>query len=118
MERSSADWDYGLFGVNYIHPELLKNGNWKSTEIVKTFYHKGNPIVVLLKRKDYSDFKGIKELESGNLENAKTLIEDAVKSDPNNIWLWAQLAKISIKENDFESFIGYLQQGRNIYAGI
>lgn len=116
FERSSADWDYALFGVNYIPPEILKNGKWQSTEIINTFYHKGNPIVVLMKRKDKSDFKGINELETGNLEMAKNNLIRAVNSDQNNVWLWAQLAKISIKENDCESFIGYLQQGRKIYT--
>ena len=116
FERSSTYWDYGLFGVNYIPPELLKSGNWKSTEIIKIFYHKRNPIVVLLKRNNKLDFSGIKELESGNLETAKDYLANAVNNDPNNLWLWVQLAKISIKENDFESFIGYLQQGRKIYA--
>ncbi len=33
----------------------------------------------------------------------------------NNIWLWVQLAKISLKEGDFESFNRYLQSGREIY---
>lgn len=115
LERSSADWDYALFGVNYIHPTLLKNGKWKSTEIIKTFYHKGNPIVVLLKRNDKNDLEGINKLTSEDFTEAKLLLEKSLGSDPNNVWLIAQLAKISLKENDFKSFIRYLQNGREIY---
>ncbi len=115
LERSSAEWDYGLFGVNYIHPLLLKSGKWKSSEIVKTFYHCGNPIAVLLKRKGKNDLAGINKIELGAFDEAKNLLETAVADDPNNVWLYVQLAKISLKENDFESFIGYLQSGREIY---
>lgn len=115
FERSSVDWDYALFGVNYIQPELLKNEKWKSAEIIKTFFHLGNPVVVLLKRKDKSDFYGISEIEKGNVEKGVLLLETALKADPNNMWLYAQLAKKSLNENDFESFIRYLQGGREIY---
>jgi tetratricopeptide (TPR) repeat protein len=115
LERSSVDWDYGLFGVNYIHPELLKNGKWQSAEIVKTFYHAGNPIVVLLKRKDKIDYQGIKMSESGELDEAQVLLQEAIQADPNNVWLFLHKAKNSFKHSDFKSFNRYLQQGREIY---
>jgi len=115
LERSSVDWDYGLFGVNYIHPELLKNGKWQSTEVIKTFYHAGNPVVVLLKRKDKFDFQGISNSELGKFDEATVLLEKAIESDPNNVWIFLQMAKNSLKQNDFESFNRYLQKGREIY---
>jgi hypothetical protein len=46
LERSSADWDYGIFGLNYLHPYLLKNNYWQTTETIRTFYHKGNPVAI------------------------------------------------------------------------
>jgi tetratricopeptide (TPR) repeat protein len=115
LERSSVDWDYGLFGVNYIHPELLKNGKWQSAEVLETFYHKGNPVVVLLKRKDKQDFSGISKSELGKFDEANVLLEKALQSDVNNVWLILQLAKNALKQNDFESFNRYLQKGREIY---
>jgi tetratricopeptide (TPR) repeat protein len=115
LERSSIDWDYGLFGVNYIHPELLKNGKWQSTEIIKTFFHSGNPVVVLLKRKDKMDYEGIMKSELGELYEAQLLLDKAIESDSNNVWLFLQMAKNSLKQNDFESFNRYLQKGREIY---
>lgn len=115
LERSSEDWDYGLFGVNYIHPELLKNGNWQSAETIKTFYHGGNPVVVLMKRKNKFDLFGIQKLDAGEFYEAQSLLEKAIDSDENNVWLFSQLAKISLKQNDFESFNRYLQNGRAVY---
>lgn len=116
LERSSADWDYGLFGINYIHPELLENGKWFSIQTEKIFFHRGNPIVVLLKRVDKSAYAGLELIKKGETEQGKALVESALHRDKNNVWLYAQLAKISLKDNDFESFERYLQQGREIYA--
>lgn len=115
LERSSVDWDYGLFGVDYIHPTLLKNGKWQSTEIIKTFYHSGNPIVVLLKRKDKKDFEGIVKSNKAEYEEAKILLESSINSDENNVWLYLQMAKNSLKQGDFETFNRYLQKGRAVY---
>lgn len=115
LERSSMDWDYGIFGINYIHPEMLKNGKWFSTQTQKVFFHKGNPIAVLLKRTQKSDFNGLKLMEKGEIDQAKTLLINAIKTDTNNVWIYSQLAKIALKEKDFNSFSLYLQKGREIY---
>jgi len=115
LERSTVDWDYGLFGVDYIHPYLLKNGKWKSSEIIKTFFHAGNPIVVLLKRKDKKDFQGIIKSDNEEYDEAQILLESAIKSDENNVWLVLQMAKNSLKQSDFETFNRYLQKGRAVY---
>ncbi len=81
LERSNKDWDYGLFGLNYIPPEMLKNGKWKPAGVEKVFYHKGNPFVVLVKRSDKSDFLGISDIKNNQLEEAKILLDKAVAAD-------------------------------------
>ncbi len=116
LERSSKDWDFGLFGVNYIPPDMLKNNNWQSAETIQTFYHKGNPIAVILKRKDKNDFKGISAAEGGNWEEAKIFLKKAVQNEPDNIWLFVNLAKISLVQNDEVNFNRYIKSGREIYA--
>jgi len=115
IERSSADWDYGLFGVNYIHPFQLQNATWQSSQIIKTFYHRGNPIAVLLKRSDKNDFKGISEIENGNIEKGEVLIRKAIKSDPKNVWLFVHLAKVCLAKNELEEFDSILERGLKIH---
>ena len=115
LERSSTDWDYGLFGINYIHPYQLKNNTWQSTEIVRTYYHKGNPIVVLLKRKDKNDFEGISLIDRGEVDKGRKLLENALANDPNNVWLDVYLAKASLLQNDEQSFKFYIQKGKSIH---
>src|SRR5690606_7262381 len=89
---------------------------WKPIGIEKIYNHKGNPLVVLIKRTDKSDYLGIKNIEDNNLDDAKILLENAIIADPNNIWLYAQLSKILLKGGNFDSFIRYLQKGRDIYS--
>ena len=115
LERSSADWDYGLFGVNYIHPFQLKNATWQSSQIIKTFYHRGNPIAVLLKRSDKNDFEGISEIEKGNTEKGELLIRKAIKSDPKNVWLFVYLAKVCLANNNYDEFDSILKKGFEIH---
>ena len=114
IERSSADWDYGLFGINYIHPYQLKNNTWQSTEIIKTYYQKGNPIVVLLKRKNKNDFKGIHFIENGNFEEGKHLLKDALAKDAHNVWLDIYLAKVSLFEKNDEDFWYYIKKAKKV----
>jgi len=115
MERSSDDWDYGLFGVNYIHPHLLKNNLWQPAETIKTFYHRGNPVAVLVKRTDKSDFYGITEINQLNLQKAIILLERALENDPNNVWLHANLAKAKLKNGDKTGFFDILLKGKEIH---
>ncbi|MCG6187434.1 tetratricopeptide repeat protein [Maribellus maritimus] len=115
LERSSYNWDYGIFGINYIHPYLLKNDKWQSTTALKTFYHKGNPIAVLLIRKSKDDYYGIAELEKGNYVEAEHELIRSLDEDPQNVWLMVQLAKIYLLKGDWENFNKYVQKGREIY---
>ncbi len=54
-------------------------------------------------------------LNSGLLEEEKYLLDSAITGNKNNVWLLAQLANISLKQNDFKSFNRYLQSGKEIY---
>jgi len=115
LERSSVDWDYGVFGVNYIHPFQLKNKTWQSSQIIKTFYHQGNPVAVLLKRSDKNDFNGISKLNGGNYQKGKLLVEQALEADPKNIWLFVHLMKKCIKTKEFDKFEEYFEVGLNLH---
>ena len=115
LERSSANWDYALFGVNYIHPYQLKNNTWQSADIIKTFYQQKKPVAVLLKRRTKNDYKGIVEVDNGNYKQADKLLKEAVKDNPYNVWLFVYLAKICFGENDFSAFEKYLKEGLELH---
>ncbi len=114
-ERSSFDWDYGIFGINYLHPHLLKNDRWQPAEAIKTYYHKGNPIAILVKRKTKNDYLGISEINAGNLEDGISFLKFALKKDTNNVWLHVQLAKAWLNIGDLAEFQYHINQGKEIH---
>ncbi len=115
LERSSYDWDYAVLGVNYIHPFLLKNELWKPEGTIKTFYQRGNPVAVLVKRTNKNDFHGIAEIKSGNLKEGKALLEKAVEKQPRNVWLYVHLARAELNEGNVAAFEYYVGKGKEIH---
>ncbi len=115
LERSSCDWDIGVFGINYIHPHLLKNDHWKPAETIKTYYHKGNPVAVLVKRTDKSGFYGISEIKTGNLKAGIALLEKRIEKDPENVWLYVYMGKAMLALGEKARFEHYLEQGKKIH---
>ncbi|WP_347839138.1 hypothetical protein [uncultured Draconibacterium sp.] len=115
LERSSVDWDYALFGVNYIHPYLLKNDTWQSTQIVKTFYHKGNPLAVVIKRNTKNDLRAIELLKTRKWEEAEILMKKELATDPNNIWMFVNLANLKLANGAYGEVRELLRKGRTIH---
>ncbi|WP_346862445.1 phospholipid carrier-dependent glycosyltransferase [uncultured Draconibacterium sp.] len=115
LERSSADWDYGLFGVNYIHPWQLKNNTWQSSKIIKTFYHKGNPLAVLIKRENKNDLAGIEQIKKWNWAEGEKILKNELQTDPNNVWLYVNLANVKLAEKKYAEFDALLNKGRAIH---
>ena len=115
MERSSYDWDYGLFGINYIHPHLLKNDLWQPAGTLKTFYHRGNPVAVLVKRENKSDFYGISQIKKLNLKSGSALLEMALENEPYNVWLHVHLARAKLAEGKKSEFESVIKKGKEIH---
>ena len=115
LERSSADWDYAIFGINYIHPYLLKNNLWQPANILKTYFHKGNPVAVLIERTDKTDFEGISEIKLGNLQKGIKLLESALEKEPENVWLFVNLLQAKLSSGDLSDFSKLLDEGKKIH---
>lgn len=115
LERSSADWDYAVLGIDYIHPFLLKNNLWQPENILKTYYHKGNPVAALIERKNKADFEGISAIKTGNFAKGIELIESALKNDQKNVWLFVNLLQAKLTLNDLSDFPEILKRGKAIH---
>lgn len=115
LERSSKYWDYALFGINYIHPWQLKNNTWQSTQTDSLFYHKGNPLVIFIKRENFNGYAGIQALERGELEQAEKLINEAIELEPNNVWLFVNLANLKLVQQKYKEVESIIKIGRTIH---
>jgi hypothetical protein len=115
LERSSADWDYGIFGINYIHPYQLKNNTWQPASVENTFYHRGNPLVMIIKRNNRDAYDGIWALKHREYEKAKELLHKALKTDSNNVWLFVNLANLNLAQHNYTDFDANIKQARAIH---
>jgi len=99
--RSEKAWEYGIFGVNYIHPCQLNNDLWKPANIIKVFKDGyDNPLVVIVKRRNNNDFLGVQYAINGDCNRAVDLLEETVGNDPNNFVLFEYLAECYYKRGD------------------
>lgn len=114
LERSSYNWDYGIFGLNYMEPEFLKRSKWKEADVIKTFYHLGNPVAIIIKRSDKNDFFGISEIKNGNLHSGIKMLEKSLATHKNNVWLHVHLALAMYNLGDKEAFLFHLAGGKEI----
>lgn len=99
--RSTLRWDYGIFGINYIHPDQLKQNLWEATGTLNTVRDSyGVPLAVIIKRKSLNDFEGIQQARLGNYNQAEKILSRAIAGDPNNFVLYEYKAACLYNSGD------------------
>ena len=84
-ERGYSDWDYAIFAVTGINPELLRNS--RAFPPKNTAYRinvDGVPICIVLKREDRSDFYGHQAMQQGRSDEAAAYLRKALEYDAYN----------------------------------
>ncbi|MDR0414678.1 MAG: phospholipid carrier-dependent glycosyltransferase [Prevotellaceae bacterium] len=84
-ERGYGDWDYAIFVITGINPELQKN---KSAFPPKNTAYQikvdGKPICLVLKREDKSDYYGHRAMQQGQVGEAVAYLQKALAYDSYN----------------------------------
>jgi tetratricopeptide (TPR) repeat protein len=91
--KISEQWDYAILGLNFVHPYQLKNNSWQPTGIVKTFYHTGNPTVIVLKGQDKNAYNGYSAFQKRDFETAISLLTQAQEKDPTDLGILVSLGE-------------------------
>jgi tetratricopeptide (TPR) repeat protein len=84
-ERGYSDWDYAVFTVTGINPELLRNS--RAFPPKNTAYRvdvDGAPICIVLKREDRSDYYGHQAMQQGRADEATACLRRALEYDEYN----------------------------------
>jgi len=113
-ERSRYDWDYAIVVNSYIHPDQLKNKTWPPKNTIHVVYADSVPICAVLERRSKADFDGIIKLESGQVSDAIPYLEEGLKADPQNEYLWYKYAWALYKSDRKEEAESALKSGLNI----
>ncbi len=83
-ERGNSDWDYAIFVITGIAPELQKSQFFPPTNTVHTITVDGKPICLILKRNDKSDMIAYQYKEAQAYDSALLYLEKAIVLNPAN----------------------------------
>ncbi|MDR2814407.1 MAG: phospholipid carrier-dependent glycosyltransferase [Prevotellaceae bacterium] len=84
-ERGYSDWDYAVFTVTGISPELMKNNHaFPPKNTAFRVDVDGVPICIVLKRGDRSDYLGHRDMQQGQLGEAAAHLRKALEYDEYN----------------------------------
>jgi tetratricopeptide (TPR) repeat protein len=114
-DRNAVEWDYAILGNNYVHPSQLKLETWKPENAIKTFYHKDNPYIVILKHQNRDAVKGISLYKQKKPDEAIPLLQSAIESDSTDVRAMASLAACFLSCKEWEKLETLLEKGFRIY---
>ncbi len=113
--KSDADWDYGIFYVDYVNPYQLQNGYYPPDQTVYTVRAGGAPLCVIIKRVDKSDYKGFKALEDKSYAEAIPYFEKALKFYPNSEAVYMGLGAAHVFNKEPEKAIKPLERSLQLH---
>jgi tetratricopeptide (TPR) repeat protein len=113
--RSEENWDYGVFGVNYLNPYQLKNNRWQPNTISKIFTDHKHPLAVITKPLNRDDFKGVSLAKKGRYPEAIKILEEKIRTDSNNFILFEYLAESYYRLGQTEDCLRIIEEGKNLH---
>jgi len=109
-ERGNNDWDYAIFTVTGMSPDMLKSDVFPPANTVHQIKVDGVPICIILKRTDKSDYFGNIQKREGNLDSAIVLLQKSLEIVPSSESTLLNLAEIYLQKNQSEAAIFYMDK--------
>ena len=109
-ERPNNDWDYAIFTVTGMNPDMLRSNMFPPANTVHQIKVSGVPIAIVLKRTDKSDYLGNRMREQGQLDSALVLLKHSLTVVPSNEAVLLNIAEIYLRMNQQDSVIRYLDK--------
>ncbi len=99
-ERANHIWDYAIFPVTGIEPEILASKYFPPKNTVDTISIDNVPICLVLQRTDTCDLYGRGYLANNDVPHAIELLEMAVYNDPTNESAMINLIDANLRINN------------------
>lgn len=115
-ERGNVDWDYAIFVVTGISPDLQKSKFFPPKNTVHTIDVDGKPICLILKRTDKSDMIGFQWKEQREYDSAIVYLNKAISYDPVNETALFNLVEIYFNTNRLDEAKIYIDKILSIEA--
>jgi tetratricopeptide (TPR) repeat protein len=113
--RSTVNWEYGVFGINYVNPYQLKNNRWQPDTISKIITDHNHPLAVITKPLNRDDFIGVSMAEKERYPEAIDVLEDVIRTDSNNFILFEYLAESYYRLGQAEDCLRIIEQGKALH---
>jgi len=110
LERGNSDWDYAIFTVTGMSPDMLKSDMFPPANTVHQIKVDGVPICIILKRTDKSDFFGNHQKREGNLDSAVILLQRSLEIVPSSESVLLNLAEVYLQKNQPDLAIPYMDK--------
>jgi lipopolysaccharide biosynthesis regulator YciM len=110
-----VNWEYGIFGINYVNPYQLKNNFWQPETIQKIITDHKHPLAVITKPLNRDDFKGVSLAEKERYPEAIDVLEDVIRTDSNNFILFEYLAESYYRLGQAEDCLRIIEQGKGLH---
>ena len=101
-ERGNSDWDYAIFVITGISPDLQKSKYFPPKNTVHTIEVDGKPICLILKRTDKSDLIGNDFKEKREYDSALVYLNKALALEPANEAALLNIIEIYFSINQLE----------------
>ena len=99
-ERANHIWDYAIFPVTGIEPEILTSQYFPPKNTADTISIDNVPICLVLHRNDTCDLYGRGYLANNDVQHAIELLETAVYNDPTNESAMINLIDANLRINN------------------
>ncbi len=99
-ERANHIWDYAIFPVTGIEPEILTSQYFPPKNTVDTISIDNVPICLVLQRTDTCDLYGRGYLANNDVQHAIELLETSVYNDPTNESAMINLIDANLRINN------------------
>ena len=101
-ERGNSDWDYAIFVITGITPDLQKSKYFPPKNTIHTINVDGKPICLILKRTDKSDLIGNDFKEKKEYDSALVYLNKALALEPANEAAILNIIEIYFSINQLE----------------
>lgn len=99
-ERANHIWDYAIFPITGIEPEILTSQYFPPKNTIDTISIDNVPICLVLQRTDTCDLYGRGYLANNDVQHAIELLETAVYNDPTNESAMINLIDANLRINN------------------
>ncbi|MDR1951162.1 MAG: tetratricopeptide repeat protein, partial [Bacteroidales bacterium] len=110
-ERGNNDWDYAIFTVTGMSPDMLKNPDvFPPANTVYEIKVDKKPIAIVLKRTDKSDYYSNIFRREGNLDSALIFMRKALAISPSDESVLLNFGEVFLNNRQNDSAVFYLDK--------